>query len=82
MFPRLDTTWLTGYLQPVEKNRGPNQFQRFQKRPAPVHKLGHFGMCITDFAKCYEFYTTYFNFHPSEVSTRCPGQARLNWQPC
>lgn len=55
-------------LQPTEKNRGVNQFQRFKKRPAPVHKLGHFGMCVTNFAKCYEFYTSYFNFHPSEVS--------------
>lgn len=24
-------------------------------------------MCVTNFAKCYEFYSTYFNFHPSEV---------------
>ncbi|KAK3318145.1 Glyoxalase/Bleomycin resistance protein/Dihydroxybiphenyl dioxygenase [Apodospora peruviana] len=52
---------------PTEKNRGGNQFQRFKKRPAPVHKLGHFGMCVTDFAKCYDFYTKYFNFHPSEL---------------
>lgn len=53
--------------QPIEKNRPPNQFQRFQKRPAPVHKLGHFGMCVTNFAKALEFYSTYFNFFPSEV---------------
>jgi hypothetical protein len=25
-------------------------------------------MCVTDYAKCYEFYSSYFNFHPSEVS--------------
>jgi len=36
--------------------------------PAPVHKLGHFGLCVTDFAKTYEFYTTRFNFFPSDVS--------------
>jgi hypothetical protein len=24
-------------------------------------------MCVTDFAKCYDFYATYFNFHPSEL---------------
>lgn len=35
--------------------------------PAPVHKLGHFGMCVTDFARAYEFYTTRFNFKPSDV---------------
>lgn len=32
-----------------------------------MHKLGHFGVCVTDYAKCFEFYTTYFNFFPSEV---------------
>lgn len=59
---------------PNEKNRGPNQFQRFKKRPAPVHKLGHFGMCVTNFAKCYEFYTSYFNFHPSELVHNAEGE--------
>lgn len=37
--------------------------------PAPVHKLGHFGMCVTDFAKAYQFYTTHFNFKASNVSS-------------
>ncbi|KJR82817.1 uncharacterized protein SPSK_04436 [Sporothrix schenckii 1099-18] len=36
-------------------------------RPAPVHKLGHFGMCVTDFAAAYRFYTTRFNFASSDV---------------
>jgi catechol-2,3-dioxygenase len=53
---------------PLEKTREVNTFQRFKKRPAPVHKLGHFGMCVTNFAKCYEFYSTRFNFYASEVS--------------
>lgn len=35
-----------------------------------MHKLGHFGMCVTNFAKCYEFYSTRFNFFASEVSFR------------
>ncbi|KAG2016878.1 hypothetical protein GB937_006081 [Aspergillus fischeri] len=35
--------------------------------PAPVHKLGHFGMCVTNFAKTYEFYTRRFNFAPSDI---------------
>lgn len=52
---------------PTLKNRGVNEKQRFTKRPAPVHKLGHFGVCVTDFAKCYEFYTKHFNFFPSEL---------------
>jgi hypothetical protein len=29
--------------------------------PAPIHKFGHFGMVVTDFAKTYEFYTSRFN---------------------
>lgn len=53
--------------QPDKQNRGVNETQRFQKRPAPVHKLGHFGMCVTNFKRCYDFYSTYFNFHPSEL---------------
>ncbi|KIH89899.1 oxidoreductase [Sporothrix brasiliensis 5110] len=52
---------------PAEKNRPVNRFQRFEKRPAPVHKLGHFGMCVTDFAQSYDFYATHFNFFPSEL---------------
>ncbi|KAJ4294930.1 hypothetical protein N0V88_005169 [Collariella sp. IMI 366227] len=55
------------YNYPDEKQRGPNETQRFKKRPAPIHKLGHFGMCVTDFPKCLDFYTSYFNFYPSEI---------------
>lgn len=32
-----------------------------------MHKLGHYGMCVTDFKRCFDFYSTYFNFHPSEL---------------
>ncbi|KAK2000442.1 glyoxalase [Colletotrichum falcatum] len=52
---------------PTEKHRDVNQKQRFKKRPAPVHKLGHFGVCLTDFDKAYEFYTSHFNLFPSEL---------------
>ncbi|KAL1980672.1 hypothetical protein VTN96DRAFT_3652 [Rasamsonia emersonii] len=52
---------------PTEKHRPVNKTQRFQKGPAPVHKLGHFGMCVTNFAKTFEFYTTRFNFVPSDL---------------
>ncbi|KAI1107942.1 glyoxalase family protein [Jackrogersella minutella] len=52
---------------PTEKNRPVNKFQRFQKRPAPIHKLGHFGVRTTNFAKAFEFYNKYFNFLPSDV---------------
>ncbi|KAI1078179.1 oxidoreductase [Whalleya microplaca] len=52
---------------PTEKNRPVNKFQRFTKRPAPVHKLGHFGVRTTNFAKAHEFYSTHFNFIPSDL---------------
>ncbi|UQC77559.1 glyoxalase [Colletotrichum lupini] len=35
--------------------------------PAPVHKLGHFGACVTDFQQTYDFFTTRFNFIPSDL---------------
>ena len=38
-----------------------------RKGPAPVHRLGHFGMCVTDFDKTFDFYTRRFNFYPSDV---------------
>ena len=35
--------------------------------PAQVHKLGHFALCVTDLAAHMSFWTTYFNFKPSDV---------------
>ncbi|KAJ5806095.1 oxidoreductase [Penicillium pulvis] len=55
------------YNMPTEKYRSVNNFQRFEKGPAPVHKIGHFGMCVTNFAKAFDFYTTRFNFKPSDL---------------
>ncbi|KAH8681099.1 glyoxalase [Xylariales sp. PMI_506] len=52
---------------PTEKNRPANRTRRFKKGPAPIHKLGHWGHCTTDFAKSFEFYTTHFNFIPSDI---------------
>ncbi|KAI0021594.1 Glyoxalase/Bleomycin resistance protein/Dihydroxybiphenyl dioxygenase [Xylariomycetidae sp. FL0641] len=52
---------------PTEKNRPTNHFQRFRKRPAPVHKLGHFGVRTTNFAKAYDFYCKHFNFLASDL---------------
>ncbi|CAN8103215.1 unnamed protein product [Discula destructiva] len=52
---------------PTKQNRGVNETQRFKKQPAPVHKLGHFGLCVTDYAKEYAFFSTRFNLHPSEL---------------
>ncbi|KAI0456422.1 glyoxalase [Xylaria acuta] len=52
---------------PTEKNRPVNKTQRFTKRPAPVHKLGHFGVRTTSFAKAHEFYCSRFNFLASDI---------------
>ncbi|TGJ78698.1 hypothetical protein E0Z10_g10073 [Xylaria hypoxylon] len=52
---------------PMEKNRPAGKFQRFTKRPAPVHKLGHFGVRTTGFAEAHEFYCSRFNFFPSDI---------------
>ncbi|KAI0188307.1 Glyoxalase/Bleomycin resistance protein/Dihydroxybiphenyl dioxygenase [Xylaria flabelliformis] len=52
---------------PTEKNRQVNKTSRFTKRPAPVHKLGHFGVRTTSFAKSYEFYCSRFNFLASDI---------------
>lgn len=52
---------------PMEKHREVNLTQRFKKAPAPIHKIGHFGCCVTDFEKSYEFYTSRFNFKASDL---------------
>jgi len=55
------------YNYPTHKNRSVNKTQRFKQGPSPVHKLGHFGVCTTDYAKMFEFYTNRFNLKPSEI---------------
>lgn len=52
---------------PTEKHRSANKFQRFQKGPAQVHKLGHFGLAVTHFPTTLHFWTTYFNLKPSDI---------------
>ncbi|KAK8154131.1 Glyoxalase/Bleomycin resistance protein/Dihydroxybiphenyl dioxygenase [Phyllosticta citribraziliensis] len=54
---------------PTKKERAPNTFQRFEQRPAPVHKLGHFGFCHTDWQKAFDFYHSHFNLKPSEIQS-------------
>lgn len=55
------------YNFPTSKHRPVNQTQRFKKGPAPVHKIGHFGLCVTDYNTAFGFYLENFNFKPSEV---------------
>jgi hypothetical protein len=42
------------------------EFLRFQPGPAAVHKLGHYGLCVTNFAAQVDWYTRRFNFAPSD----------------
>ncbi|CAG8090634.1 unnamed protein product [Penicillium nalgiovense] len=42
------------------------RFQRFQPGPAAVHKLGHYGVCTTEFEALVEFYTQNFNIVPTD----------------
>lgn len=52
---------------PDKKQRPANETVRMNRGPAPVHKLGHFGLCVTDFDRTYVFFTRYFNLKPSEL---------------
>lgn len=50
----------------LEKHRK-GQFQRFQPGPAMVHKLGHYGFITAAFDEDVHFYTSTFNFTPTDV---------------
>lgn len=52
---------------PTAKHRAVSRTQRFQKGPSPIHKIGHFGLCVTDFAAVYKFYSTTFNLKASDL---------------
>ncbi|KAL7908464.1 Glyoxalase/Bleomycin resistance protein/Dihydroxybiphenyl dioxygenase [Trichoderma velutinum] len=43
------------------------RFQRFDEGPAAVHKLGHYGLCVQNFAEQLDWYTRNFNFVPSDL---------------
>lgn len=43
------------------------RFQRLEKGPAPVHKLGHFGHITADIEKISEWYQTHFNLRALDV---------------
>ncbi|KAF2837729.1 Glyoxalase/Bleomycin resistance protein/Dihydroxybiphenyl dioxygenase [Patellaria atrata CBS 101060] len=55
------------YNYPTHKNRPVNHTQRFKHGPAPIHKLGHFGLCTTNYKKAYEFYTKHFNLKSTDL---------------
>ena len=43
------------------------KFQRYHEGPALVHKLGHFGYVVPDFDNELAWYTSNFNFVPSNI---------------
>ncbi|PGH18987.1 hypothetical protein AJ79_00020 [Helicocarpus griseus UAMH5409] len=50
----------------VEKTRE-RKFQRFQAGPAAIHKLGHYGLCVTKFDQLLHWYTNTFNLVPTDL---------------
>ncbi|EDU47534.1 Trihydroxytoluene oxygenase [Pyrenophora tritici-repentis] len=42
------------------------RFQRFKPGPAAVHKLGHYGLCVTNFQQEMQWYTRTFNIVPTD----------------
>ncbi|OAG00763.1 Glyoxalase/Bleomycin resistance protein/Dihydroxybiphenyl dioxygenase [Paraphaeosphaeria sporulosa] len=50
-------------------------FQRFSPGPAAVHKLGHYGLCVTNFPEQLAFYTGYFNLVPTDFLYVDDGEA-------
>jgi hypothetical protein len=52
---------------PTVKHRPVNKSQRFKRGPAPIHKLGHFGLCVTNYKASLAFFTENFNFKPTDI---------------
>ena len=42
------------------------KFNRYTPGPAAVHKLGHYGLCVTNFEEQLEWYTRNFNLAPTD----------------
>ncbi|KFZ23493.1 hypothetical protein V502_02031 [Pseudogymnoascus sp. VKM F-4520 (FW-2644)] len=64
--PSATTVKLGPYNTTLEKFRK-GEFQRFTHGPAMVHKLGHYGFVSAKFDEDVHFYTSNFNFVPSDV---------------
>lgn len=54
-------------LAPDDEKPRRGRFQRLEKGPAPVHKLGHFGHITADIKKISEWYQTHFNLRALDV---------------
>jgi len=60
-----------------EKNRL-GTFQRLDIRPAKILRLGHFGYNVSSFDKAFDWYTSVFNFLPSDILYANPEGKRKN----
>ncbi|CAD6568260.1 MAG: hypothetical protein CYPHOPRED_002456 [Cyphobasidiales sp. Tagirdzhanova-0007] len=52
--------------RPIVKTRK-GEFLRFTDEPARAHKLGHFGLLVSDFHKTFDFYTKHLTIKPSDI---------------
>jgi len=65
--PRAETELPTTILHNDERKKPrARAFNRFTPGPAAVHKLGHFGLCVRDFAAQLKWYTETFNMAPTD----------------
>jgi len=51
---------------PEEKPRQ-GKFHRFTEQPAPVFKLGHYGLVVKNYERTYKWYSKHFNFKASDI---------------
>ncbi|KPM41688.1 hypothetical protein AK830_g4861 [Neonectria ditissima] len=68
--PSAQVDYLGPFNGSIVKNRlvhVKGHFQRFHPGPAMVHKLGHYGFIVANWAEEVTWYTANFNFVPSDV---------------
>lgn len=64
----LDPTENREHNFPLEKPRK-GSFLRYTQSPAAVHKLGHYGLLVSNFKRTFDFYTSHLNLIPSDILT-------------
>ncbi|SPJ80015.1 uncharacterized protein FTOL_08406 [Fusarium torulosum] len=59
--------WLTAWVPSTASTDLVSKFQRFHPKPAIIHKLSHYGFIVTKWDEELKWYTSNFNFVPSDV---------------
>lgn len=67
LFRPLASTPLTAKQNYEKEKPRAGEFQRFQIKPAAVHKLGHYGLGCSNFEATYKWLTENFNFKASDI---------------